>query len=910
MTKKISIFVIMLIAFVALLQGNVFAAKTLPEAVDGVITLTEDVELESNVVIAKGETVVLDLNGHTISQSYEATKAYVMIDNKGTLTIKDSVGNGKISFEDTGLGGEYVSNTISNSGTLIVNGGIIENVSSTTVAKNGYPHAIDTSGKLVVNGGTVSGKNYSAIRVWCTTDDDTSVEINEGATISNAIDMHNVNSNANKGTLTINGGTFKVTNGGTNATTNSVRFLNFGTDYDEIKIRIKDGNFEGGLRLSNYLNEKLTDLATVLKVSGGTFNSVIRGELLEENAEITIKLDKYNDLSLLSRPDSNASDSIVLPKGSKVTLDLNGQTIESTQRAFIVEGAEFTVKGEGKILVTDSADPAIAVKGSNNVNDKDYTKVNIEEDVTLEGLYGLFVAAVDNAYAYGVEVNFNGRTTDGGLYVNGSIQHTENCPVINIGSTANIAEKGIYAAGYAEWNIDGATISGKLHGIGIKSGKFNIKNAKIYGTGEDDRPTEGYNNGMNASGAAIQIESNKGYAGKIDINIENSTIKSENGVSFYEYLATFEDTNLNATETAVNSLKITNCSFASAEGLENFDVSSKFETNIKKFINSGEFSSDVKEFIADGLICAKLNDIYYVVPNTQYSITVKPVEGGKVVVNKVTAQFGEVIEVTVTPDEGYKFVSADILAGEAGDTLTEAGSFVMAFEEDVIITPEFEKLTQVETSKEVADAEKVESIIEETLKEMAKTNPELEELLNNEKITVEVLVSDMKTEEVNATEMKEIEETAQKEVEGIKIVNYLDITVSLKSESANEPLELEKLKEEITFTVPVPEGLPEVAEGYTRVFYIIRNHNGQVDLLDATTSEDEKTISFDSNLFSTYAIAYIDVEKTTGGAEGETSTGSPTTGDNIMVYVVALLVAIVGIYTVARTKKVKTIRKH
>ena len=273
MKKNISIFVIMIMVLVALLQGNVFAAETLPEAVNGVITLTEDVELEGNVVIAKGETVVLDLNGHTISQSCAVTTGYSMIDNKGTLTIKDSVGTGKISFEDTGVGGNYVSNTIGNSGTLIVNGGFIENISCEAVAKNGYPHAIDTNGKLVINGGTVYGEKYSAIRVWCTTDDDTTVEINESATIINAVDMHNVNDNANKGTLTINGGTFNVTNGETRATTNSVRLVNFGEDYDEIQIIVKGGLFAGGLIVADYTADASTDFTKVLKVSGGKYTA-------------------------------------------------------------------------------------------------------------------------------------------------------------------------------------------------------------------------------------------------------------------------------------------------------------------------------------------------------------------------------------------------------------------------------------------------------------------------------------------------------------------------------------------------------------------------------------------------------------------------------------------------------------
>lgn len=64
----------------------------------GEVTLGADITVNTAITIPQGVTVVLDLNGKTISQSKECTGNYSMISNNGTLTI---TGNGKISFTDT-----------------------------------------------------------------------------------------------------------------------------------------------------------------------------------------------------------------------------------------------------------------------------------------------------------------------------------------------------------------------------------------------------------------------------------------------------------------------------------------------------------------------------------------------------------------------------------------------------------------------------------------------------------------------------------------------------------------------------------------------------------------------------------------------------------------------------------------
>ena len=248
------------------------------------IVLGDDTRAGENpygLLIPAGKIITLDLNGFTISQEKAQTAAYNMIQNQGTLTIMDSSANGggKISYKDAGNGGEYVSNTIQNSGTLTIEAGTIENNSVENVATNGYPHPIDNSGKLIINGGTFDNNaNYSSMRIWCTTDDDTEVTIN-GGTFYGSIDFQTVNRSANKGTLTINGGEFNADEHCGAA----VRLLGFGTDVDEMNGYINGGEFNGVIKLGKYVDGEFN--SQVFHISGGTFSDASVFKYLSDSAE-------------------------------------------------------------------------------------------------------------------------------------------------------------------------------------------------------------------------------------------------------------------------------------------------------------------------------------------------------------------------------------------------------------------------------------------------------------------------------------------------------------------------------------------------------------------------------------------------------------------------------------------------
>ena len=239
-----------------------------------VVTLIRDITVTESIAIPVGKTVILDLNGKTISQVKEQTAVYQMILNDGTLTINDSSDSksGKISYTDSGNGGEYISDVIYNRGVLVINGGTIENLSSATVASNGYPHAVDTySGirntSVTINGGTIYCAEYSAIRMFCVSPTYTADLVINGGTIKGAIDMQNGTKDAALGTLTITDGTFETTK---NA--NNIRFANWngGATTYGISAEIKGGSFNGGITTAYVPAAANWDKGIII---GGTFTS-------------------------------------------------------------------------------------------------------------------------------------------------------------------------------------------------------------------------------------------------------------------------------------------------------------------------------------------------------------------------------------------------------------------------------------------------------------------------------------------------------------------------------------------------------------------------------------------------------------------------------------------------------------
>ena len=197
------------------------------------VKLIKDINLDTDATISvpSGKTLVIDLNGKTISQTSNTPVS--MITNYGNMTITDSGnGSGQILFTFNGtVNNDVAANAISNRGNLVVNNGYINN----TGKENQIGYAIDNynGSTLIVNGGKINASGslyYDGIRLFCGSNE-TTVTVNQGSI--STIWAQNPSANKAtevKGTVIFNGGevntiyyenytTVKVKNG-VNATVN------------------------------------------------------------------------------------------------------------------------------------------------------------------------------------------------------------------------------------------------------------------------------------------------------------------------------------------------------------------------------------------------------------------------------------------------------------------------------------------------------------------------------------------------------------------------------------------------------------------------------------------------------------------------------------------------------------------
>ena len=313
-------------------------------------------------------------------------------------------------------------------------------------------------------------------------------------------------------------------------------------------------------------------------------------------------------------------------------------------------------------------------------------------------------------------------------------------------------------------------------------------------------------------------------------------------------------------------------------------------------------------------------------------------EGGKIVINGGTFKCAtpkwtlnlhdtKVGEIVVKGGTFYKFNPAEAET-EPGGTFNFVADGYRVIKDGDWYTVCAIKDTEAEVSENVANVEKVEEMVLETLKEAVAADSELAEAIEGKSIEVQV---ELKPVEVNKSEKETIEKEAAKKVEDIKVAEYIDISIVVRDADTNDEIaKLSTVKDAIEFTVEVPEELKaDIPEGYTRIFYIIRNHNGVIDVLEA--KEADGKLSFETDKFSTYAIAYKDVkeEPTTppadegeeddsivtpplGEAEKEpetkpevkpTTPDVPKTGDNVVVFALIAIVAMAGIVAVIKMRK-------
>ena len=212
------------------------------------------------------------------------------------------------------------------------------------------------------------------------------------------------------------------------------------------------------------------------------------------------------------------------------------------------------------------------------------------------------------------------------------------------------------------------------------------------------------------------------------------------------------------------------------------------------------------------------------------------------------------------------------------------------------------------------------------------TADELVQIANGASVDIVLTVK-----EANVSD--EVKTAMAQAAKGYTIGQYLDISLFKYmtvngSQQAGVPLHT--TKDALTISVVVPDALINTNSAVNRTYCIVRNHKGTIDVLDAAFDAAGKTLTFKTDRFSDYAIAYKDTAVPSSGSnpgsnnssndsetkknevaaptpaptpastsKPSTITAMPQTGDtsNPTLYVVLLVASLLGLAVVFVCKK-------
>lgn len=376
----------------------------------------------------------------------------------------------------------------------------------------------------------------------------------------------------------------------------------------------------------------------------------------------------------------------------EITIHLHYSTIEMAHlNNFKVIGGILNIEGTGTVTEKKGAFYYWPITMYGSANQANYSILNVGPGIELNGCGGVAVTYKDSNSATnddsGVVINFAGKVKTGkdtggydgyAFYVNGSVDTVAYRPIINIlpGAVLDGGDGlGIYAAGNAEWNINGATIIGGA-GIELRAGAMTISNSTITGTSTPTTVLPN-GNGSTTDGAGIGVAQHTTALG-IDLTVNESMVSGY--TAFYQ-----SNPQGNANTTSVQ-ITINSGTFESING----GSSAVYSQNNTGFINGGTFSSQPNDsYIASGKTLTSSNGKWFV--STTISVTTPEIIDVPATNSIVNADLGSTTDTSINMQStGVKLA----ISGESGlgnivvsaeqRTFTEAPGAAAAFEITIV----------------------------------------------------------------------------------------------------------------------------------------------------------------------------------------------------------------------------------
>ncbi len=124
------------------------------------------------------------------------------------------------------------------------------------------------------------------------------------------------------------------------------------------------------------------------------------------------------------------------------------------------------------------------------------------------------------------------------------------------------------------------------------------------------------------------------------------------------------------------------------------------------------------------------------------------------------------------------------------------------------------------------------------------------------------------------------------------VAMYLDLkvvaSVSKNGVKAGDDVTVSETGTPVKFTVALDDSLINTKNTVDRTYQVVRVHNGVVDVLPATFDADNKTITFETDKFSTYAVMYTDTPKAS-------KTPSTADGMNVALYASVAIISTLAV---------------
>lgn len=418
------------------------------------------------------------------------------------------------------------------------------------------------------------------------------------------------------------------------------------------------------------------DLKTCL-ITAGTATCETEGKITATAENITVVGDK----TLILGDTLTIANRFKLDNGTKLTV--KGNVTTTGQFMFMAEAGS-TLNLESGIFTSTlrgsssgSAAMLVSAFGASTSGASE-TNVVIGENVEFkDGGVAIYSDRTTGKAAYGVTIDVYGKIS---MTKNGSINYNvfttngnitamtgHDLPTVNFYEGSSVTNEGapaVYAGGYAIWNIEGGTFTGS-EALSIKAGQFNITGGTFIANGEYVSPqaVQAYNNGSEATGAAISITGNDGYAAGVEIDVQNATVESKNGYAIFEGIT-------RGVTPAVKGMNVYSGDYTGKVG-------AVYAENTEKFIMGGTFSSELeKEYLVTDIKVEETEDGSFVAKNYWLIFIDEDIKNGTVTAVE-TAYEGDLVKLDIKPDKGYKVSSIKVLDHLDREVKVTDNSFTM-----------------------------------------------------------------------------------------------------------------------------------------------------------------------------------------------------------------------------------------